>query len=105
MTENSQRYASTNTVQLPLPRLDLADSDFSENREESQIAKPLCIDGTTLENVPDAQNAQCTPYAPGTCKSTRENFGKPAKLFSDQLYLYRHYSTWISGLPVENVEL
>ena len=84
--ENSQRYASSNTVQLPLPRLDLPDSDFSENREESQIAEPLCTDGTTLENAPDAQNAQGTPYAPGTHKSTHENFGKPAKLFSDQLY-------------------
>ena len=49
VTENSQRYASSNTVQPPLPRLDLAESDFSENREESQIAEPLCTDGTTLE--------------------------------------------------------
>ena len=84
VTENSQRYASSNTVQLPLPRLDLPDSDFSENREESQITAPLCTDGTTLENTPDAQ---CTPYVPGLCKSTLENFGKPAQLFSDQLYL------------------
>ena len=90
VTKNSQRYASSNTVQPSLPRLDLPVSDFSENREESQIVEPLCTDGTTLENVPDAQNAQCTPYAPGTCKSTCENFGKPAKLFSDQLYLQRH---------------
>ena len=66
---------------LPLPRLDLPVSDFSENREESQTAEPLCTDDTALE--PDAQNAQCTPYAPGTRKSTRENFGKPAKSFSD----------------------
>ena len=41
-----------------------------------------------LSNVPvesdqDAQNAQHTPYAPGTCKSTRQNFGKSAKSFSD----------------------
>ena len=86
-TENSQRYASSNTVQLPLPRLDLPVSDFSENREESRIAEPLCTDGTTLINAPDTPNAQCTLYAPGTCKSTYENFGKPAKLFSDQLYL------------------
>ena len=49
-TENSQRYASSNTVQPPLPRLDLPDSEFFlENREESQIAEPLCTDGTTLE--------------------------------------------------------
>ena len=87
VTKNSQRYASSNTVQPPLPRLDLPDSDFSENREESQIAEPLCTDGTALENAPDAPNAQCTPYAPGTHKSTCENFGKPAKLFSDQLHL------------------
>ena len=69
-------------MQPPLPRLDLPDSDFSENREESQVTEPLCTDDTALE-APDAQNAQCTPYAPGTCKSTRENFGKPAKSFSD----------------------
>ena len=41
-TENSQEYTSSNTVQPPLPRLDLPVSDFSENREESQIAEPLC---------------------------------------------------------------
>ena len=75
--ENSQRYTSSNTVQLPLPSLDL-----SENREESQIAEPLYTDGTTLD-APDAQNAQCTPYAPGTHKSTHENLGKPSKSFSD----------------------
>ena len=67
-------------MQLPLPRLDLPEPDFSENREESH-AESLCTDDTALE--PDAQNAQCTPYAPETCKSTRENFGKPAKSFSD----------------------
>ena len=69
------------TLQPPLPRLDLPVYDFSENKEESQIAEPLCTDDTALE--PDAQNAQCTPYAPGTCKSTHENFGKPAKSLSD----------------------
>ena len=82
-TENSQEYTSSNTVQPPLPRLDLPVSDFSENREESQIAEPLCTDGTTLENAP---NAPHTPYAPGTCTSTCENFEKPAKKYSDQLY-------------------
>ena len=87
VTKNSHRYASSNTVQPQLPRLDLPESDFSENREESQIAEPLCTDGTTLENAPDAPNASHTIYAPGTCKSTCENFGKPAKMFSDQLYL------------------
>ena len=77
LTENSQE----NTSSPPLPRLDLPVSDFSENRQESQIAEPWCTDDTALE--PDSQNAQCTPYAPGICKSTCENFGKPAKSFSD----------------------
>ena len=80
-TENSQENTSSDTVQPPLPRLDLPVSDFLENKEESQIAEPLCIDDTALE--PDAQNAQHTLYAPGTHKSTHENFGKPAKSFSD----------------------
>ena len=79
-TQNSQENTSYDTVQPPLPRLDLPISDSSENREESH-AEPLCTHDTALE--PDAQNAQHTPYAPGTCKSTRENFGKPAKSFSD----------------------
>ena len=86
--KNSKRYTSCSTVQLPLPSLDLPDSEnLSENREESQIAEPLCTDGATLESIPDAQNAQCTPYAPGTHKSTCENFGKPAKSFSDFLFV------------------
>ena len=52
--ENSQRYTSSNTVQPPLPSLDLPDSEnLSENREESQIAEPLCTDGATLDE-PDA---------------------------------------------------
>ena len=35
--KNSQRYALSNTVQPPLPRLDLPDSDFSENRRKAKL--------------------------------------------------------------------
>ena len=51
MVENSQEHSSSNSVQPPLPKLDLPDSEYlSENREEnSQLAGPLCTDGTTLE--------------------------------------------------------
>ena len=80
---NSQEHSSSNSVQPPLPTLDLPESEiFSENREEnSQLAGPLCTSGTTLENALDA------PNEPVQCRSTRENFGKPAKKYSDQLYL------------------
>ena len=79
--KNSQGHSLPNSLAPSLPSLDLPDSEnFSENREESSIAEPLCTNGTTL-GTPDA------PITPGTCKSTRENFGKPAKKYSDQLYL------------------
>ena len=82
VVENSQGHSLPSGVPLPLPTLDLPESEnFSENREESQIAEPLCTSGTTLGNAPDAQ------ITPGTCTSTLENFGKPAKKYSDQLYL------------------
>ena len=83
MIKNSQGHSLPSGLMPPLPSLDLPESEnFSENREESQITKPqLCTSGTTLGNAPD------TPITSGTCKSTHENFGKPAKKYSDQLYL------------------
>ena len=83
MDKNSQGHSLPSSLTLPLPTLDLPESEnFSENKEENQIAEPqLCTSGTTLGNAPDA------PIAPGTCKSTHENLAKPAKKYSDQLYL------------------
>ena len=79
--KNSEGHSLPSSLTPPLSSLDLPESEnFSENREESQIAEPLCTNGTTL-GTPDA------PFAPGTCKSTCENFEKPAKKYSDQLYL------------------
>ena len=64
-TENSQSHASTSDLTLPLPALDLPDSGiFSETREESQLAGPLCTNGTTLGNTQDAPNAPKAPNAP-----------------------------------------
>ena len=41
MVENSQEHSSPSGLALPLPTLDLRESEnFSENREESQIAEP-----------------------------------------------------------------
>ena len=66
-------------MQSTLPRLDLPRAAFdSEDKEE--IAESLCTDETALETPePKGQN---TLYTPGSRRSTRKNFGKPAKSFS-----------------------
>ena len=78
--ENAHQNTSSSPVHTPVPRLDLPDAPFeSESREEN--AESLCTDETALETPePSGQN---TPYTPGSCKSTRKNFGKPASSFSD----------------------
>ena len=75
MVKNSHEHSSSSGLTPPLPTLNLPESEnFSENREEnSQLAEPLCTSGTK--------------NAPVQSKSTRENFGKLAKKYSDQLYL------------------
>ena len=80
--ENSLENISPDPVQSTLPRLDLPRAPFdskSEGRQE--IAEPLWSDGTALE-VPKEHEGS-TPYTPGSRKSTRKNFGKPASSFSD----------------------
>ena len=50
MFKNSQGHSLPSSLVPPLPSLDPSDSEnFSENREESQIAEPLCTNGTTLK--------------------------------------------------------
>ena len=81
--ENSLENISPDPVQSTLPRLDLPRAPFdskSEDREE--IAESLCTDGTAPLEIPE-ENEGNTPYTPGSCKSTRKNFGKPASSFSD----------------------
>ena len=65
--KNSQARSSSSSLAPPLPKLDLPNTQiFLEMREEDgQLAGPLCTDGTTLENAPDA------PNAPVQHKSTR----------------------------------
>ena len=81
--ENSLENVSPDPVQLTFPRLDLPQAPFdskSEDREE--IAESLCTDGTAPLEIPE-ENEGSTPYTPGSQKSTRKNFGKPASSFSD----------------------
>ena len=81
--ENSLENISPDPVQLTLLRLDThpqAPFDSkSEDREE--IAEPLCTDGPASLEIPEEQERGT--YTPGSQKSTRKNFGKPASSFSD----------------------
>ena len=78
--ENSLENVSPDPVQLTLPRLDLPRAAF-ESEDREKIAESLCTDETALE-TPE-ENGQNTPYTPGSRKSTRKNFGRPASSFSD----------------------
>ena len=79
--QNSLENISTDPVQSTLPRLDLPQAAFESEDREEVTAKSLCTDETALE-TPDT-NEQNTPYTPGSCTSTRKNFGKPANSISD----------------------
>ena len=60
----------------------ISDSIFSEEREEITEDVPAPADipapAPTLETVEEQQ-----PYTPGSRKSTRKNFGRPASAYSD----------------------
>ena len=61
----------------------VSDSIFSEEREEitedvPAPAEDVPAPAPTLETVEERQ-----PYTPGSRKSTRKNFGKPASAYSD----------------------
>ena len=56
----------------------VSDPVFSERREEITEDIPAPAPAPTLETVEERQ-----PYTPGTRKSMRKNFGKPASAYSD----------------------
>ena len=82
--ENSLENISPDLVQLTLRRLDtLPQAPFDSKLEDrEEIAESLCTDGTAPLEIPEEHEGG-TPYTPGSRKSTRKNFGKPASSFSD----------------------
>ena len=82
--ESSLENISPDFVQLTLPRLDtLPQAPFDSKSEHwEEIAEPLCTDGTAPLEIPEEHEGS-TPYTPGSQKSTRKKFGKPASSFSD----------------------
>ena len=82
--EISLESISPDPVQSTLPRLNtLPRAPFdSKSEDKEEIAEPLCTDGTALLEIPEEHEGS-TPCTPGSHKSTRKNFGKPASSFSD----------------------
>ena len=83
--ENSLENVSPDPVQWTLPRLDTypqTSSFDSKSEDRGEITEPLWTDGPVpaLE-IPEEQERGT--YTPGSQKSTRKNFGKPASSFSD----------------------
>ena len=84
-TDDSIRNCVKSSEELPLPALNLPDSEiFSETREENQHVGPLYTNtnDSTLEqsvnNAPDAPDAPMHQR-----ESARENFGKPSNKYND----------------------
>ena len=101
MVKNSQEHSSSNSLQPPLPTLDLPESEnFSENREEnSQLAGPLCTSGATLENAPDV------PNAPVQVSQKERTLGNQPKSIVNNFTCKDTIATWINEFPMEIVEL
>ena len=99
--KNSQGHSLPSGPALPLPSLDLPESEnFSENREESQIAEPLCTNGTwDMEMHLMHQMHQCN-----ASQHVRTLESQPRSIVTN-FTCKDTTASWISGLPVENVEL
>ena len=80
MLHNSAENISQDLVQLTVTTLDTASFDFeSEEREEiADVPAPALTPAPALETVEEQST-----HTPGSRKSIRKNFGKPASSFSD----------------------
>ena len=102
MTRNCVEHNSVENISQDLVQPNTSDTeasasfDFkSEEREEiAEIADvPAPTPTPALERIKEQSS-----HTPGSRKSTRKNFGKPASSFSDFLYVNDHKDTRASGL-------
>ena len=77
----------------------VSDSVFSEGKEEITEDVPA-EDEPAPAPAPTLETVKEQPHTPGTRKSTRKNFRKPASAYSD-FYMQDAISTWISGYPLQ----
>ena len=65
----------------------VSDSVFSERKEENaeiaEIVEDAPAEKPAPAPAPTLETVQERPHTPGTRKSTRKNFGKPASAYSD----------------------
>ena len=84
--DNSVEKTSYDLVHLM--RSDTASASiFSESEEREEITEdvlaPADIPAPAPAPAPTLETVEEQPYTPGSRKSTRKNFGKPASTFSD----------------------
>ena len=88
---NCVRYNSVNeipsslVIQTKSNTASVSDSVFSERKEENAEVAEIVEDAPAEEPAPapTLETVQERPHTPGTRKSTRKNFGKPASAYSD----------------------
>ena len=90
---NRVRHNSVNKIpsdlvaQTKLSTASVSDSVFSERKEENAEIAVIVEDAPAEEPVPapapTLETVEEQPHTPGTRKSTRKNFGKPASAYSD----------------------
>ena len=80
--ENSLENVSPDLVQLTVPTLDTqASTSFDSKSEEREEITEVSTPAPALPALEMADEPGT--YTPGSRKSTRKNFGKPASSFSD----------------------
>ena len=62
----------------------MSDSVFAERKEENaEIVEDAPAEEPAPAPAPTLETVQEQPHTPGTRKSTRKSFGKPASAYSD----------------------
>ena len=101
-TENSQRYASSNTVQPPLPRLDLPESENFQKTGRKARLQNHCVQVVLhwkMHLMHKMHNAYHM-HQGHTSQHVRTLESQPS-----YLVIFTCKDTMAPGLPIENVEL
>ena len=101
MVENSQEHSSSNSVQPPLPTLDLPDSEIFQKTGRKARLQNHCAQMVLHWDIMHLM------YKLHQCNASQQEKtleSQPRSIVTN-FTCKDTISTWISGLPVENVEL